>query len=143
MECLAMAKYALGSGLKVDGDMMEVLEYYSKPQAARGVEKPGKNECPEPPDVKHLTAIHERLCNIIEPAKPCSILMLDQEEKRHTFFKFLGVVPLVRHMMIASIISLVLFILISLSPDVDNKPGAWNLFESSGIYDKRQPKENA
>ncbi len=133
MECLAMAKYALGSGLKVDGDMMEVLEYYSKPQAARGVEKPGKNECPEQPDVKHLTAIHERLCNIIEPAKPRSILMLDQEERKHTFFKFLGVVPLVRHMMIASIISLVLFILISLSPDVDNKPGAWNLFESSGI----------
>lgn len=132
MECLAMAKYALGSGLKVDGDMMEVLEDYSNPQAAGGVDNPGKNECPEQPDVKHLTAIHEKLCNIIEPAKPRSILMLDQEERKHTFFKFLGVVPLVRRMLIASIISMVLFILISLSPDVDNKPGAWNLFESSG-----------
>ncbi len=133
MECLAMAKYALGSGLKVDGDLMEVLECFSKPQAAMDVDNPGKKECPEQPDVKRLTAIHEKLCNIIEPAKPRTILMLDQEEKRHTFFKFLGVVPFVRHMMIASIISLALFILISLSPDVDNKPGAWNLFESSGI----------
>jgi hypothetical protein len=133
MECLAMAKYALSSGLKVDGDMMEVLECFSKPQAARSVDNPVKNEYPEQPDVKHLTPIHEKLCNIIEPAKPRTILMLDQEERRHTFFKFLGVVPFVRHMMIASIISMALFILISLSPDVDNKPGAWNLFESSGI----------
>lgn len=133
MECLAMAKYALGSGLKVDGEMMEVLECFSKPQAASGVDDPGKNECPEQPDIKHLTAIHEKLCNIIEPAKPRSILMLDQEEKRHTFFKFLGAVPFVRHMMIATIIFLALFILISLSPDIDNIPGAWNLFASSGI----------
>jgi hypothetical protein len=132
MECLAMAKYALGSGLKVDGDMMEALGCFSKPQAAGGADNPGKKECPEQPDVKHLTAIHEKLCNIIEPAKPRTILMLDQEERRHTFFKFLGVVPIVRHMMIASIISLALFILISLSPDVDNKPGAWDLFASSG-----------
>ena len=95
MECLAMAKYALGSGLKVDGDMMEALEYFSKPQAARGVDNPGKNECPEQPDVKQLTAIHEKLCNIIEPAKPRTILMLDKEERRHTLFKFLGVVPFV------------------------------------------------
>ncbi len=68
---------------------------------------------------KILLDIHFLLSSKISPARPQTIKLLFDESKHITMFHFLGSVGLVRRLMAASIVSLLLFILISLSPDVN------------------------
>lgn len=139
LECEAMAKYAFASGLAVPGKIIQVLESFSK-KAAAGVEPAGDipatngtNGAAGPaPDIRALITVHEKLAKIVEPAKPRTILLMEEEKQRAGVFKFLGSVAFIRRMILAAIICLVLFVGISLSPEIGNQPGSWNLFESSG-----------
>jgi len=158
-ECKAMAKYAFASGLAVPGKLIRVLERFSKkasrgmeptaiPDGAAGTDDTGdtpdnadakagippdnKESRQNIPDIRPLVHVHEKLVKIIEPAKPRTILLLEEESQRAGIFKFLGSVAFIRRMILAAIICLVLFVSISLSPDINNQPGSWNLFQSSG-----------
>lgn len=123
-ECEAMAKYAFASGLKVPADMAETLETFLEKE---------KKEPPDGGDIKPLVEIHAKLSDIVEPAKPRTILLLHEESHKKGFWQFLGPVPFVRRMMLAAIISLVLFIGISLSDYINANEAAWDLFEVDGI----------
>ncbi|MDQ1351897.1 MAG: hypothetical protein QG657_2203, partial [Acidobacteriota bacterium] len=132
-ECEAMAKYAFASGLVVPGKIIQVLESFSKKAANATNETNGTNGVAVPaPDIRALITVHEKLAKIVEPAKPRTILLMEEEKQRSVVFKFLGSVAFIRRMILAAIICLVLFVGISLSPEIGNQPGSWNLFESSG-----------
>jgi len=139
LECEAMAKYAFASGLAAPGKIIQVLENFIK-KAAAGVEPAGDSSATNAtngaagpaPDIRPLVAVHEKLAKIVEPAKPRTILLMEEERQRSGVFKFLGSVAFIRRMILAAIICLVLFVGISLSPEIGNQPGSWNLFESSG-----------
>jgi hypothetical protein len=122
-ESSAMAKHAFTSGLVVPGGITQVLERY----AAEILDK-----TKELSELKPLITVHERLARIVEPAKPRTILLMEEESLKPGLFKFLGAVPFIRRMMIAAIVSLVLFIAISLSSHINNEPDTWNLFMSEG-----------
>jgi hypothetical protein len=126
-ECVAMAKHALAAGLNVPGDVVETLEKFTKQKAA---ETPTDTAAW---DIKQLNAVHNRLAKIVEPATPRTILLLDKESQKKGIWKFLGAVPFIRRLMLVAIISLVLFILISLSPFIDDNAESWNLFKASGL----------
>lgn len=115
-ECDSMAKYAFASGLSVPGTLMESLE------AAKNIQSGSINK---------LTGVHERLAQIVAPATPRTILLLHTESEKKGFLNFLGPVPLIRRMMFASILSLIMFVTISLSPDVSRTGGG--ILDSSGI----------
>jgi len=140
LESVAMAKFAFASGLKVPGELIETLELFTgssmdelkKGDTSIKKETDKKTEDREK-DIKQLIVVHTRLARIVEPAKPRTILLLDKESRKKKLFKFLGVVPFIRHMMMASLLSLGLFILISLSSYIDNDPATWNLFKSNGL----------
>jgi hypothetical protein len=136
LECEAMAKYAFASGLAVPGKIIQVLESFIK-KTAKGVgpagDAPGTNgTVGTVTDLRPLIGVHEKLVKIVDPAKPRTILLIEEENSRAGVFKFLGSVAFIRRMILAAIICLVLFVAISLSPEINNKPGSWNLFQSSG-----------
>lgn len=140
MECTAMAKHAFASGMQVPGKVIRVLDRFTAETPAEGKE-PGGAPPGEPVfeegqmdtmDSCPLISAHERLTKIVEPAKPRTILLMDKESEQPGLFKFLGVVPFIRRMMLAAIVCLILFIAISLSPEINNKPESWDLFQSSG-----------
>lgn len=136
LECEAMAKYAFASGLAVPGKIIQALENFSK-KIAKGMEpagdSAGTNGTAGPAaDIRPLISVHERLVKIVEPAKPRTILLLEEESQRSGIFKFLGSVTFIRRMILAALICLVLFVSISLSPEINNQPGSWNLFQTSG-----------
>lgn len=145
-ECTAMAKYAFASGLHVPGKVIQILNRFTG-KALTCPSAPADGETNQsrdtgtgetgvksqnPDDIRGLIMVHERLTKIVEPAKPRTILLMEQEQKRKSLFSFLGVVPFIRRMMLAAIVCLVLFITISLSPDINNNPESWDLFKSSG-----------
>lgn len=118
-ECMAMAKHAYSSGLKVPGEIADTLEALDKTDKT--------------PSMRDLNFAHGKLSRMVTPAKPRSILLLAKEKDKKHWFSFLGALPLTRQLMLAALICLVCFILLSLSPEIDNKPETWNLFSSQGI----------
>lgn len=79
---------------------------------------------------KILTGIHNRLSQLVAPATPKTILLLAMEEKNPGPLKFLGAVPLIRRLMAVAAFSMVGFILVTLSEDVDGS--GFDLLENSG-----------
>ncbi|MGE5343827.1 MAG: hypothetical protein ACM3SY_20345 [Candidatus Omnitrophota bacterium] len=124
-ECEAMAKYALGNNLKVPPELIGSLQRYLK----EGSAEQGDHTV----EVENLVIIHDQLAKIIEPAKPRLVLYLNQEARKNNLLKFLGPVPFIRRMMGVALISLVLFILISLSPAIDANSNDWDPLTSSGF----------
>lgn len=83
-------------------------------------------------DYKTLTSVHSRLATIVAPAKPGTILMMDTERSRPSFWSFLGPVRLVRRMILVAVISLFALIGSATSPLVNSQEALVSIFECSG-----------
>lgn len=113
-ECQAMARYALASGIKVPGKMVCALEVDEAAadfgEASTSVGK-----------LEYLVRVHVHLADLIAPAKPRTILLMDRQEQDKKFYSFLGPVPLIRSLMLAAICFLALLVCVSLSEHVDGQ----------------------
>ena len=126
-ETRAMAEYALANGLGVQAVTIRTLEAfeYSVVDDEHKVAN-SKNLV-----IDDLVRAHSALVKLVEPAKPSTILLLDVGKKSNGLLKFLGPVSLVRQLMVAAIISLILFMSLVLSASVN--PDGGNILESDGI----------
>lgn len=148
-ECRAMVLHAMSSGLTVPGGLVQGLEAIVGDDEADARTSARRTEAEETTEfsaeaphsrVRNLPSavayqiaqIHGQLSKIIAPAKPRTVLLLERETARGGFLKFLGPVPLIRRMMVTSVISLVALIAVSLSPEVDGAPGRFSLLVNSG-----------
>jgi hypothetical protein len=149
-ESIAMAKYAFASAKAVSGNIIQIIEHFANDvgildiaqEDIKGLTAQQKDDEKTSSEyigqegkltIKTLIIAHERLTRIVEPATPRTILLMDQEKRRKGKLAFLGPVPFIRRMMMAAIICLLLFITISLSPDINNEPDAWNLYKLDGL----------
>ena len=125
-EAHAMAEYALTNGSNIPTSAISTLESYKIDEDNDGYINGVRLDLPIDPLVK----AHEALTRAVQPAKPRTILLLDQEKKNKVRLSFLGPVSLIRQLMIAGLISLMTFISIALFPEVDSAGG--NILESNG-----------
>jgi hypothetical protein len=125
-EAHAMAEYALTNGSNIPTSAICTLERYKIDEDNDGYIDGVRLDLPIEPLVK----AHEALTRAIQPAKPRTILLLDQEKKNKVMLSFLGPVSLIRQLMIAGLISLMMFIGIALFPEVDSAGG--NILQSNG-----------
>src|SRR5262249_35304315 len=116
MECRAMANYACKKGKSVPAEAIKIIESSQK-QAS---------------DTDDLAHAHNILIKAVEPATPEAILLLGGEPPASRPWQFLGSVTLVRHMMFVACISLLLFIGLALSADVNKDAG--KILETSGVH---------
>lgn len=124
--CADLAKYAVSSGLSLPPDTIPTLERLPDPASGR----------PAPnlplPSLAELNAVHEQLVRCVEPACPRGIQFVAQERRKKSMFKFLGPIPLARRLMGVSIIALILFILLSLTPHIDATAENWSSEKTFG-----------
>jgi hypothetical protein len=125
-EAHAMAEYALTNGSNIPTSAISTLERYKIDRDNDGYIDGVRLDLPIEPLVK----AHEALTRAIEPAKPSTVLLLDQEKKHKARLSFLGPVSLIRQLMIAGLISLIMFIGLVLFPEVDSAGG--NILKSDG-----------
>ena len=119
-EARAMAEYALANGKTVPEAAIRTIDKFTEQNdTALGNRPNAKMDL----DIGELLAAHCTLTRIVEPAKPNTILLLDIEQGVTGFMKFLGPVSLIRQMMIAAIISLILFIGLTLTEEVSHDSG--------------------
>lgn len=120
--CRAMTQYALASGLKLPAEVIERLQMVSPDEDG--------NEAENAVDIHRLTLIHNRLADLVAPASPKTILLLAKEEARGGRVVLFGAVPLVRRLIAVAIVSLIGFVLVSLSPEVNGQ--GFDLMKNSG-----------
>jgi hypothetical protein len=117
----AMVRYALASGIRVPAAVVDTV------RRADTSYRYAPDE--EVPDFDALLRAHGELVRIVAPATPRTILLIS--EGRRSPLSMLGPVRLVRQMLIAVVVLLVAFILLSMSSAVNAKSG--DPLNSSGV----------
>ncbi|MBU0595513.1 hypothetical protein KJ567_02360 [Candidatus Bipolaricaulota bacterium] len=107
-EAEAMAETALAEGKDVSPPLMTSL------QTLLTSAPPGTTA-----DLGELSRIHQAFARIVHPATPRAILLLKQERRRAWFIRLLGPVSLIRGLVIAAVISVALWIGLSLTQAAD------------------------
>ena len=106
-ESVAMAQYALASGMIVPPASIATLEQ------ARAA--PAETSS----DIAAIVKVHDQLSKLVAPATPRALLLLGPDHaanNRGGLKAMLGSVGLVRRMMIAAIVSMVIYIGTGLTP---------------------------
>jgi Cu/Ag efflux protein CusF len=118
-ECQAMALHAFSKGQAVPSNLMKTLEQETQ-----------VDKCDQ--KAEKLTVIHNRLAQLVSPAKPETIVLMADEKAKGSMFLFLGSVPLIRKMMVVAISSLIALIGLSLSAHVNNENMVASMFDMEG-----------
>ncbi len=126
LECEAMAKYALASGLEVPGSLLQQLKELESSMAAADRDV-------EPMAIRRLGECHGRLSKLVAPATPRTILLLDSEIEQRGSLRFLGPVPLIRQMMVTALLSLTALICLTLSAEVNGSKANSDILVGSGF----------
>ena len=118
-ECRAMAEYCFANGQSVPVEIVRTLDEFtgSFHDGATG-DDPSDQEKLE---IEPLVDAHRTLADIVKPALPRTILLLNNERNSDSFWHFLGPVAVIRQMMMASTISLIIFVLFALWPEVNTR----------------------
>lgn len=124
--CEAMARYALGSGRTVPAQLIENLHLLSETPIGTG--------SPDQPDVRRSTVnllarTHHQLSQIVAPATPRTLLLLEEDKEDASSWRFLGPIRIIRRLMAVGFLCLVVFLLTTLSPLVT---GQVDFVNSSG-----------
>ncbi|MBQ4839335.1 MULTISPECIES: hypothetical protein [Pseudoalteromonas] len=118
-QCQAMAEFSFHKGIKVPESIMVKLEQMHAQDESKI-------------EAKVLTQVHNRLTDLVAPAKPETIWLMSEETKKGSWLLFLGRVPLIRKMMLVAIISLVALIALSLSSYINNENMVASMFDMEG-----------
>ncbi len=124
LECEAMAKYALASGKKVSGSLLQQL---------KGLQPSPSYQDVDGRQIHRLAECHGRLSKLIAPATPRTILLLDSETEQSGLLRFLGPVPLIRQMMVTALLSLIALVCLTLSPEVNGSRDNSDILVGSGM----------
>lgn len=122
-EARAMASYALGAGRAVPGWALDVIARMT--DAEEGGGEPGV-------ELGELARAHAALATLIAPVRPDLVLMIEVESNVHRAKRFFGRVGIIRSFMFATLLSVVTFIALSLSPYIDD-PRYGDIFTSNGL----------
>ena len=140
-ECKIMVRAAFSAGKKVPRTLVERLATVEQNMKIAGdgnapfaVARSGPSGSRTLSDcAASLAMIHHRLCDIVAPSVPRTILLLYEEEQHKGSFHFLGPVPLTRHLMAMAFGCLAVLLLVSLSPDINGHPDSFNFLKNHGF----------
>lgn len=132
MECRAMAKYALARGKTVPASVIQNIEAFEIESRADGDEKPLRSVRKEL-EISPLVEAHDLLTQLIEPATPQTVFLLDSEQNNEASLKFLGPVPLVRQLMTMAIICLFIFVALLSSSYITGETLTQEVLSADGI----------
>lgn len=117
-ECYAMVKHIAADGKEI-------------PKSATLIMSSNKQNCDKLEILdKEVLKLHKELSKKIAPARPKTVWLLYKESQKAKWLNFLGPVDLIRRLMLAALVSLVLFIALSLSSEINIE----NI--GNGIYDQ-------
>jgi len=120
-DCDAMLRYALASGHNVP---INVIDAFARLSASE-LDRPG--------ELSALALLHSSLAELVAPATPLGIRLVQNDEYRHRALHLLGPVPSIRWLMVAAIFCSLTFFGISLFPSINRQTLSRDIYDLSGI----------
>jgi hypothetical protein len=120
-ECYAMVEHLSAEGKTIPVLASPILQYDKK--------NCGNMDMTD----EDVLKLHNELSKKVAPARPKTILLFCKESQKKSMLNFLGPVNLVKRLMFVALTSLILFIIISLSEDINDKNIQYTIFEKSGF----------
>jgi hypothetical protein len=114
--CRVMLDFALKNGKDIDASQVAVIE-----------NRLNKTELTE------VIRTYNYLVDLVKPALPGTLIMFDKSRKEKSAFSILGPLPIVRHFMLLSILSLFALILTSLSGQVNISTIQLSMLQGHGL----------
>jgi hypothetical protein len=112
-ESTAMIKYASASGLRIPPACVTTIDSFSGRAKNQGQSKgDGNSTSPATPGIEDLVRAHTKLANLVAPATPRSITVLEEQKPDSAFWRLMGPVRLIRQLMVFALVLLVAFILL-------------------------------
>lgn len=99
-ECVAMYEHVRDSDKAVPPELVENLRHRLK-EAEEGTQI----------DVVNMMEIHNRFSDMIKPARPYSVAYIYDQKGQMRKLRFLGPIPIIRRMVVVSVIALIVFVL--------------------------------
>jgi hypothetical protein len=121
-ECEAMASYALASGMLLPEEVYEELSLI-----ADGYDNATLQ------DIRRLVLLHSRLAQVVQPAKPHTLKLLQDDSCHHSFSRILGPLPSVRRIASGAAVFGAMFIAISLSPFINAETLQKDIYTTHGL----------
>ncbi len=133
LECRAMAEYSLAKGKSVPVFVIENIELMEDYSSDDEVGEKSELKIRKDIGLANLVDAHDFLARLVEPATPQTILLIDMEQKHTSMLSFLGAVSLIRQLMMAAIISLIVFVALMATSFIDGTKLAEDVLSAEGI----------
>lgn len=117
-ECNAMVKHVLRAGKLINQDYILILDELVKKDSSQH-------------NYVLLMQLHNYLTNLIKPANPQAILLLEPKKQAQNIF--FGPLPIVRHFMFLAIFSLTAMVCLSLSRYINNETIVLSMLQGYGL----------
>jgi hypothetical protein len=122
-ECDAMARYALGNGLKMPATLMQSLDVFENVIDRDDLSVSGAT----------LTTLHCQLADVVAPATPRTIYLLHIDEAQNSWLSCLGPLATIRRLVIGAAFFTLVFVLSSISGAINHKNLASDIYSLNGL----------
>ena len=131
VECDVMSRHILRQGLAAPSELIGRLAILLSPsrEDGDGIGRDGGNDA----YLGELADIHQKLIDVVTPATPQAIALLDPARSSGHRFSLLGPVPLIRMLTITAIGFMLAVLLTAVSHKVSTKNMELGLLDSSGL----------
>ncbi len=122
-ECDAMARYALGAGLKMPPTLVQSLDVFENV-----IEHDDATV-----SAGTLTTLHSLLADVVAPATPRTIYLLHIDQAQNSWLSCLGPLPTIRRLVIGAAFFTLVFVLSSISGSISHKNLASDIYSLNGM----------
>ena len=123
LECDAMARYALGAGLKMPPVAHAIPRHVRERHRERRADR---FRC-------HSHHLHSQLADVVAPATPRTIYLLHIDEAQNGWLSCLGPLPTIRRLVIGAAFFTLVFVLSSISGAISHKNLASDIYSLNGL----------
>jgi hypothetical protein len=132
-ECDAMLRYAFAGGLQVPAGAVETAAQIEGMLSPAGPAPAGGSPPAPAIPLPVLAQLHGQLSRLVAPATPRTIRLLDTDRSRDGLLSIMGPLPNVRRLMGAAAVCTAAFVFTSLSPLIDSRAMAADIYAMSGL----------
>lgn len=119
-QCDAMVRFALGQGLRIPPELTPAIALL-------------ENRGATPPALSDIVNLHGHLAEVVAPAKPRTIYLLQEDRALYPFLNTFGPLQNIRRLMLMAFLSTAAFVLISLSDNITAENMTKGVYAMSGV----------
>jgi hypothetical protein len=124
LESDAMARYAFSAGLKLPPEVLQSLSVLEEMKEGHGASNVPLGE---------IGAVHAQLAVVVAPSLPRTIYLLQSDRARKGWLSILGPLPTVRRLMLAALFFTLVFVLSSLTKDINVVTMGLDIYRMDGL----------